>query len=95
MSGGGNGKFDLDKAFGGAGKVTIEKEETPQDADHRRRKDMILFVVALTLLVIVIAVCGWVILFSGEPAELKNNATHLVTLFIGGALGYVFGKKTD
>jgi hypothetical protein len=93
MSGGGN--IDLNTVFPGAGKVTIEPKETLEDAQHRRRKDMILFCVVLALVVVIVLACGWVILFSALPAETKNNAGHLVGLFIGGAIGYVFGKIGD
>lgn len=89
----GDGKIDLGTIFSGGGKVTIEKEETAEDAALRRMKDAVLFFVFLAMLVVIVLFCGWAVLFSREPAEFKKTASDILVAFVSGGIGYLIGKR--
>jgi len=72
--------------------VTVSPQETTEDAEHRRWKDKIVFLVSVSALVLVFVACLGVLIFGSQtPDEKKIWAGVLVSL-ITGLLGYKIGK---
>lgn len=74
-------------------KVTIEKDETAEDAAHRRRKDSWAFGAALMILILLVgfSLAAMMLLDAADPR--RADAGRLWTALIGGTVGYLFGKK--
>lgn len=76
------------------GKLTINREETLEDATHRRRKDWWLFLAAIaaiatvTLVALVGAFGPW------ASAVQQEIAQTLLTALIGAFAGFVVGRKS-
>jgi len=71
--------------------LTLQPAETPEDAEHRRWKDRVLFVVAI-LVTSVIFIAALVAFFLGDPAQ-RPWAASALTLILGGLVGYLTGKN--
>lgn len=71
--------------------LNLQTRETPEDAQHRRWKDRILFVVAV-LLVTATFVAALGAVFLGTP-EQREAAIPILTLIVGGFVGYLTGKN--
>jgi hypothetical protein len=70
----------------------LRQSET--DARLRRWKDAVLFVVALLVMMLLMGVCLWALLNPHTSSEMKDWATHVIMLIIGGFVGFLTGKKT-
>lgn len=64
------------------------------DAQHRRRKDLVLHVAALVVVSVALGLCVWVIMNPDSNAEDKRWAGTVVTAIVTGLVGYVTGKST-
>ena len=69
--------------------------QSEADARLRRWKDGVLFVVALLMTVALVTVCLWALLNPHTPSEMKDWATHVIMLTIGGLVGFLTGRKTS
>jgi hypothetical protein len=77
------------------GDLSLKPRETPEDAAHRRRKDWVLFSIGLTALVALVIICTWVSFFDASAtSDRQRIANSLLTLIIGGIVGYLVGKKS-
>lgn len=73
--------------------LAIDKEETPEDAKHRRWKDKVIFVVALAVLVVAFLTCLGVLVLGPQPADEKKIWAGVLASLVTGVLGYALGKK--
>ena len=78
---------------GNAITVSPTKQETQEDAQQRRMKEMALFWGGFAALFLLYAVCLFVIVFTAPRAELLTWAQASITTLTGGFLGYLLGKK--
>lgn len=74
-------------------RVEIKTEESAADAEHRRRKDFLLFVAALTF-VAVLALVAAVVAFGGfaDPKQ-REWGMGVLLLIVGGCIGFLTGKN--
>lgn len=70
-------------------KITLEPAETDDDAQARRTKDSIMFIVALVMVCLVFVVCLGVLLFGSPHAEDKKWLFATITAIVGALLGRV------
>ena len=64
------------------------------EAEHRRRKDLILFVSVILLLGAVAITCLWIIVRPGHSPDDQNWAVPLLTSIVAGAVSFAFGQAT-
>jgi hypothetical protein len=87
--------YDLNALARGAGPVdvSVSPQETPDDANHRRWKDRVMFLASLGCLLALFLTCLYVLVFGNQsPEEKKIWAGALVSL-ASGMVGYAIGKK--
>lgn len=72
--------------------LRIQPMESPEDADYRRWKDRILFMVAV-LLTVVLFVAALIAFFKGTPDQ-RTWAGPALTLILGAFIGYLTGKNS-
>jgi hypothetical protein len=70
----------------------LRREEA--DAEHQRRNEGLILRAVLIAVGFVSAVCIWVVLMPGRPAESVKWATTLLTTIVSGGLGYMTGKNS-
>lgn len=68
-----------------------DKEEEAEGR-YRRRKDAVLFGLTVALVATVSGICVWIVLATRFSAEEKKWAMSLLTLIVGGLVGYLTGK---
>lgn len=64
------------------------------EAEHQRRKDLILFYSTIGVVVVTFCICVFVILSGKYAAETEKTMLALLTLIIGGLVGYLTGKSS-
>ncbi len=65
-----------------------------KDADSARRKDMTFFNASLAIVVAATVAALWILVLSGRPPAETRWAEAILTLIVGGVLGYGSGKAT-
>jgi len=80
----GNGNVDLNDT---GLKVEISTAETPEDADLRRWKEKIIFIVTLVVLGVVFATALFFVLTDKTP-ETQRYSWSALTAVISGVIGY-------
>jgi uncharacterized membrane protein len=76
-----------------AGSVQVKRDETPEDAKLRRERERLLFYAALGA---TIALFILILIAIGVLAENDSRrviAERTLPLFVGGFIGYLFGKR--
>lgn len=86
---------DLDALLKNTGPfdVSVSPQETTEDANHRRWKDKIIFLVAMFGLVALFLVSLYVLSFGDQTPEEKKIWSSILVSMISGLLGYALGKK--
>lgn len=74
--------------------ITSTQEENPHDAKIRRIKDVSLFFVTLTLVVVVFIFCGYTIFNSAATSVNQKWAMAIDASIVTALLGYITGKKS-
>ncbi len=64
------------------------------EAVHQRRKDLYLLFTTVSVVVVVFCVCVFVILSGKYAPETEKTMLALLTLIIGGLVGYLTGKSS-
>ncbi len=67
--------------------------KTPEEAKHRRRKDLIVFVICICFLVAGAGFSVWVFLDPRFTPEQKTFGNGILTAIMGGIIGYTLGKQ--
>lgn len=86
-------EVSLDEMLRRGGKLTIESEESPEDAKHRRRKDWVLFLMGvclfalLTLAALAASFGPWT-----SPAQ-QDIGKAVLLAAISASAGFVVGRK--
>lgn len=83
--------------------ANLAKREHPKDRDARIARETaaryalirenVLFGVTLSIPIVTLAVCFWIILSSGFTADSKNGALQIAAAVITGYMGFVLGQK--
>ena len=73
--------------------ITVSVPETDEDGQHRRRKDMVLFVASLGFIAILALVAMWAA-FAAPDAKQREWGMGVLLLIVGGCIGYLTGKST-
>jgi len=90
-----HGSIDLDAALrSGNLTLSIDPTENQEDAKYRRLREFILFVVAITIVVVALVLSTLFLYESSTSAEDKKWVQSLLTLIIGSFMGYLVGKKS-
>ena len=86
---------DLDALAKSAGPVdvTVSPQETTEDAEHRRWKDKILFVAAISCFGILFLACLGVLVLGTQSLDEKKIWGGALTSLVTGMIGYALGKK--
>ena len=85
--------------------LTIKSRELPDErasrlklaeaeAAHQRQKDFYMFVVTIGVVIVAFCASLFVTLSDRFDAEMKKMAIPLLTLIVGGLLGYLTGKSS-
>lgn len=74
--------------------LSVRSPEDPEDARHRRRKDLLLLSVALLGMCTIGFFCVWVLLSPTASADDKKWAQSVLTALVAGFIGYLTGKGT-
>jgi hypothetical protein len=85
--------IDLGQLLQPGAVVTVTPPETPEDAELRRRKEMILFYTALGFVIVLACGCGWVTFVSDAEAYQKTWAMSIITGIATGFIGFLVGKR--
>lgn len=86
-------RIDLNTlAQAGRYELSVKSPEDPEDARHRRRKDLLLLSVALLGLCAIGFFCLWVLLSPSASADDKKWAQSVLTAIVAGLIGYLTGK---
>jgi hypothetical protein len=64
------------------------------DAEHERRKDLVLLWAVLITVGVVSVVCVVIIAVSGAPADNAKWATTVLTTIVSAGVGYMTGKSS-
>jgi hypothetical protein len=70
----------------------FQQDQKGANARFQRWKDLVLFGVAVILTTIVSGICIWIVVAQNFSIDDKKWATSILTLTIGGLLGYLIGK---
>lgn len=73
--------------------LSIAPQETSEDAAHRRKKDMIVFMMALGTIALVLLASLGALLFTSIPPEDKKVLGGVVASITTGLIGFALGKK--
>lgn len=88
------GQLDLNNlVHQGELKLSLKPPENAHDARARRTRDMVTFVVAVSMVAIVFLACLAVLLFGRVSADEQRWLQSALTLILGAAVGAAF-KKT-
>lgn len=98
-------KFDLNKlAEGGTYNLELKGEDPEEraarlrreEADARlaRRKDLGLFLAGILFGLGIAATSLWVILDRSYSAESRTQAWSVISIIIGGVIGYLYGRSS-
>lgn len=74
--------------------LSVKSPEDPDDARHRRRKDLLLLSVALLGLCAIGFFCLWVLMSPTASTDDKKWAQSVLTAIVAGLIGYLTGKGT-
>ena len=72
--------------------VSIEPVEHNDDRRLRLHKEWVLFWFCLAIIVAVLAACGYALLFTNLGGDDKRNVFSVLTLILGGVVGYFLKK---
>lgn len=72
--------------------LSIEPVEHELDRKLRLHKEWVLFWFCLLIVVAVLAGCGYALLFTNLSSDDKRNVFSLLTLILGGVVGYFLKK---
>lgn len=73
--------------------LSIVPQESPEDAAHRRKKDMIVFVVALSSIVLVLLTSLGALFFASISSDDKKILGGVAGSITTGLIGFALGKK--
>ena len=73
--------------------VSVSPQETADDANHRRWKDKVMFLVSLMALVLLFVTCLGVLVFGAQSTDEKKIWAGVLVSLTSGMIGYVIGKK--
>ncbi|MFA7242386.1 MAG: hypothetical protein WC091_19915 [Sulfuricellaceae bacterium] len=73
--------------------LSIVPQESPEDAAHRRKKDMIVFIAALGSIALVLLVSLGALFFASIPSDDKKVLGGVVVSITTGLIGFALGKK--
>ncbi len=80
------------------GSVKVESAESPEDAKHRRRKDLLLSLAAIFIAIVFLfgvgGFSGYFLITGQGSAEERMCAASVLTSIATGAVGFAFGKNT-
>ena len=74
--------------------ISSTQTENPSDANIRRLKDIVLFVMATLFIASAFIYCGYILLRSDSTADEKTWAMSLGTSTITALIGYLTGKHS-
>lgn len=74
--------------------IVVKTPESIDDARHRRREDMVLFVASLAFVAVVALVALWAAFGPGGDAKQREWGMGVLLLMVGGCVGYLTGKNT-
>jgi hypothetical protein len=85
---------ELDRRLEEAGTVQVKRDETPDDARLRRERERVTFYAALAAagILFILSVVAMAVL--PEADSRRVIAERMVPLFVGGLVGFLFGRKT-
>jgi hypothetical protein len=63
-------------------------------ATHQRQKELLLYRLSSGVILIVVAVCSWIVLRKGLASEEGKLALALLTSIVTGLVGYVTGRAS-
>jgi hypothetical protein len=88
-------RIDLNAlAQAGRYELSVKSPEDPEDARHRRRKDLLQLSVALLGMGAIGFFCLWVLMSPTASADDKKWAQSVLTALVAGFIGYLTGKGT-
>ena len=71
--------------------ISVTTLESDEDAEHRRRKDLILFVAALVFVALLALAAAWGA-FGSDDAKRREWGMGVLLLIVGGCVGFLTGK---
>lgn len=71
-----------------------QRQREELEAAHQRQKDFYLFLVTLGVVAAAFGICGFIVLSGKYNAEIEKMAITLLTLIVGGLVGYLTGKTS-
>ena len=72
--------------------ISVSPPETDDDARHRRRKDLILFVTSLIFVAVLAIVATWAAFGAAHDDKQREWGMGVLLLIVGGCVGYLTGK---
>ena len=88
-------QLDLNKlVHKGDLEINIKPPENENDAQARRTRELITFVVAVTMVGLVFLTCLGVLIFGQTSIEEQRWLQSALTLILGAAVGAAFNKKS-
>lgn len=81
-------------AQAGRYELSVKSPEDPDDARHRRRKDLLLLSMALLGMCAIGFFCLWVLMSPTASVDDKKWAQSVLTAIVAGLIGYLTGKGT-
>ncbi len=73
--------------------VELKREESPEDAASRRQRERWLFFSALATTLLLLALAILAVALLAEAESRRIIAEQVLPLFVGGLIGYLFGKR--
>lgn len=73
--------------------IVVKTPESIEDARHRRRKDLVLFVAALAFVAMLAVVALWAAFGASGSDKQREWGMGVLLLIVGGCVGYLTGKS--
>lgn len=73
--------------------ISVSVPESDDDARHRRRKDLILFVASLVFVATLAIVAIWAAFIASGGDKQREWGMAVLLLIVGGSVGYLTGKS--
>jgi hypothetical protein len=78
----------------GAIDISVSPQETQEDADHRRWKDRIIFLFAVSGLALLFLLCLGILAFGGQSLDEKKIWMGVLVSLVTAMIGFALGKKS-